>query len=203
MKFILITTVALLISLFAISQVQFNIFAGPQGTAARYTISDVKQKTEMKIGFQAGAGLKVPFENKLYFAPTAFYSMKGYKVTYSLFNALPDIDAKGNNTTFHTFELAFLLQYDFNTSPGHFFIKAGPSLDFQLLGTEKFNLKAGGSVDRKIKFSYSDYARATISASCWWNFAFSTEWMMPAFLSSLDNNSLVSTETVPTRMGRP
>ena len=157
MKFISLTVTTLLITLCASSQVQFNIFAGPQATTANYTIGGTKQETEMKIGFQAGIGMKVPFENKLFFAPAAFYSMKGYKVTYNLFNALPDVNAKDNNTSIHTFELAALLQYDFNTNPNHFFIKAGPSLDFQLIGNEKYNLLTSGSVDRKMKFSYGDY----------------------------------------------
>jgi Outer membrane protein beta-barrel domain len=157
MKFISLTVTTLLIALCASSQVQFNIFAGPQATTANYIIGGTKQETEMKIGFQAGIGLKVPFENKLFFAPAAFYSMKGYKVTYNLFNALPDVNAKDNNTSIHIFELAALLQYDFNTNPNHFFIKAGPSLDFQLIGNEKFNLLTTGSVDRKMKFSYGDY----------------------------------------------
>ncbi len=157
MKFISLTVTTLLIALCASSQVQFNIFAGPQATTANYTIGGTKQETEMKIGFQAGIGMKVPFENKLFFAPAAFYSMKGYKVTYNKFNALPDVNAKDNNTSIHTFELAALLQYDFNTNPNHFFIKAGPSLDFQLIGNEKYNLLTSGSVDRKMKFSYGDY----------------------------------------------
>jgi len=144
-------------NLCAKSQTEFNIFAGAQATTASYRISNVKQETKMKPGFQAGIGMKVPFENQLYFAPAVFYSMKGYKVTYNLFNPLPDVNAKDNNTTIHTFEMAALLQFNFNTSPNHFFIKAGPGLDFQLMGNEKFNLSTGGSVDRKMKFSYGDY----------------------------------------------
>ena len=173
MKFVLVTTATLFISLCASSQVQFNVFAGPQATTVRYVITNVKQETKMKIGFQAGAGMKVPFENKLFFAPAAFYSLKGYKVTYNLFNDLPNIDAKDNNTTIHTFEMAFLLQYDFNTNPDHFFIKAGPSLDFQLTGHEKFNLKAGGAVDRSMKFSYGDYGH--YSASLLVHFGYETD----------------------------
>ena len=157
MKFISLTLITLLTTLCAKSQVQFNIFAGPQATTANYTIGGTKQETEMKIGFQAGIGMKVPFENKLFFAPAAFYSMKGYKVAYNLFNALPDVNAKDNNTSIHTFELAALLQYDFSTEPNHFFIKAGPSLDFQLIGNEKYTLLTNGSVDRKMKFSFGDY----------------------------------------------
>ena len=159
MKFVYLTVTTLLISLCASSQVEFNIFAGLQATTASYHIVNVKQETKMKAGFQAGIGMKVPFENQLYFAPSAFYSMKGYKVTYNMFNALPDVNAKDNNTTIHTFELAALLQFDFNSQPNHFFVKAGPGLDFQLFGKEKYNLLAGGTVDRKMKFSYGDYGR--------------------------------------------
>ena len=159
MKFSIVFIIVIFLSLGASSQLKYNVFAGPQVTTAKYTINSAKQQTDMKIGFQAGVGMKIPFENKLFFAPSAFYSMKGYKVTYSSFNDFPNFDAKDNNTTFHTFELAALLQYDFNTSPNHFFIKAGPSLDFQLFGHEKINLKSGGVIDRKIKFSYGDYGR--------------------------------------------
>jgi hypothetical protein len=147
----------LLITIIASSQVKFDLFAGPQATATHYTILNVKQKNDLKFGFQAGLGLKVPFENKLSFSPAAFYSMKGYKVTLNQPSFPPDSNAKDNNTTIHTFELAALLQYDFNNQPDHFFIKGGPSLDFQLFGKETFNLKAGGSVSRNMKFSYADY----------------------------------------------
>jgi hypothetical protein len=153
MKKIYSLSVTLLITLFAHSQFQFGFFAGPQATGARYTILNQKQKNEIKYGFQAGVGLKVPFENKLFFSPAAFYSLKGYKVTLTQFVYPPDTNAIDNNTTIHTFELAALLQYDFSSSPGHLFIKAGPSLDFHLFGKETYNLKAGGSVNRNMTFS--------------------------------------------------
>lgn len=164
MKFLLIATATLLTSLYANSQVEFNIFAGPQATSAHYTIADVKQNTKIKAGFQAGVGLKVPFEDKLYFAPAAFYSMKGYKVTFNRFVSPPAADAIDNSTTQHTFELAALLQYDFNNSPDHFYIKAGPSLDFQLFGNEKYNQASGSSVDRKMKYGYADYGHYSANA---------------------------------------
>lgn len=157
MKFLLPVSVALLLSLNASSQNQLSVFAGPQATSANYTVQGLKQKTSMKYGFQAGGAMKIPFENKLFFSPTLFYSMKGYKVTFTRFAFPPDLDAKDNNTTIHTFEIAPLLQYDFSNEPGHVFIKAGPSMDLQLIGREKFNLMAGGSVNRKMKFSFGDY----------------------------------------------
>ena len=156
-KFLSLLT-ALAISFIANSQVELGIFAGPQATSAKYFVYNQKQKTEYKFGFQAGVTLKVPFEEKLFFAPAFFYSMKGYKVTFTEFVYPPDSFAKDNNTTIHTVELAALLQFDFGKDPGHAFIKAGPSLDFQLFGNEKYNLIAGGSVDRDMKFSFSgDY----------------------------------------------
>ena len=157
MKFLLPVSVTLLLTFNASSQNQLLVFAGPQATTADYKVEGLKQKTSMKYGFQAGGAIKIPFENKLYFSPSVFYSMKGYKVTFTRFALLPDADAKDNNTTIHTFEIAPMLQYDFSNEPGHAFIKAGPSMDLQLIGREKFNLMAGGSVNRKMKFSFGDY----------------------------------------------
>lgn len=156
MKFFL---TAVFFSLFfhASSQVSWNVFAGPQATSAKYRIQEVKQPTENKIGLQAGVGMKVPFEGNLYFSPGIFYSMKGYKVAFNKSAFPPDITAMDNNTRIHTVETAFLLQLDFTNQPGHTFIKFGPSLDFQLFGREKFNTTNNTTVDRKMKFGYSDY----------------------------------------------
>jgi len=156
MKFILLPVVALFISITASSQYQYGIFGGPQATSTHYTISGNKQSAKMKFGFNLGLGFKIPFEGKLSFSPAAFYSMKGYKVNFSQYSFPPDANATDNNTMIHTFELAGLMQYDFNDQPDHVFIKIGPSLDFQLFGHEKFHT-ATGTVDRNMKFSYGDY----------------------------------------------
>jgi hypothetical protein len=139
------------------SQVEFSIFAGPQATTSQYKANNYRQSTHHKYGFQAGAGLKVPFENHLYFAPSLFYSQKGYKVTFTQFLYPPGADAKDNNTTFHTLETAFLLQYDLSNKAAHTFIRFGPSLDFQLFGHEKFNTMPSGQVDRNMNFGYGAY----------------------------------------------
>jgi hypothetical protein len=139
------------------AQPVFSIFAGPQSTSAKYTVRGYKQSTSNKYGFHLGAVMKVPFDNNLFFAPTAFYSLKGYKVALKQKAFPPDTLAVDDNTTIHTFELGLLLQYDFSKKANHFFIKAGPSLDLQLAGNEKFNLENGSSVDQKMKFSFGDY----------------------------------------------
>lgn len=161
--FVLIISV-LLAHLTACSQVQFNVFGGPQLTSASYAVKSVKQNTSFKTGFQLGAGLKVPFDTRLFFAPAAFYSMKGYKVKYSIGAYPPDSFATDNNTLFHTFELGFLLQYDFSDKPSHWFIKLGPTLDFQLFGNEKFNSTQAGFVDRKLPFGFDKYGHFSANA---------------------------------------
>jgi Outer membrane protein beta-barrel domain len=159
MKLLSVVCTALLISTTVTSQTDLAIFVGPQATSAKYVVAEKDQKTSMKYGFQAGASMKVPFENKLYFAPAAFYSMKGYKVAFTEFAAPPDVTAIDNSTTIHSFELAALLQYDFGNSPSHFFIKGGPTLDFQLFGKEKFATNTGGTVSRNMKWGPADYGR--------------------------------------------
>lgn len=160
--FVLIISCTLLVTATR-AQVQFSFFAGPQVTSAAYTVKGIDQDTKMKYGFHAGISLKVPFEDKLYFAPAAFYSLKGYKVNFNAFAFPPSLMATDNNTTLHTFELAALLQYDFSAAPAHFFVKAGPALDFQLFGKEKFNMLPSGSVERDMNFSYTEYGHFAAS----------------------------------------
>jgi hypothetical protein len=144
-------------------QNQFGIFAGAQTSTAKYTINDTNQPHDYKYGFNAGAGWKIPFDNHLYFSPCAFYSLKGYKVRFNQFIYPPDTLATYNNTTIHTFNLAFLLQFDLGDRPSHFFLRLGPSLDFQLSGKEKFYLKNGGEVQRKMPYGFADYGHYSAS----------------------------------------
>jgi Outer membrane protein beta-barrel domain len=139
------------------AQVDFGVIAGPQMTSAKYTIRSTKQETEGKFGFILGGTMRAQFEGRLYFAPAVFYSMKGYKVALTVPSYPPDSGAVDNDVTLHTFEIAPMLQYNFSEGPGHFFIKAGPSIDIQISGKEKFNTVLGATVDRKMKFSYGDY----------------------------------------------
>ncbi|HRG81540.1 MAG TPA: porin family protein [Chitinophagaceae bacterium] len=146
------------------AQTEFGVFAGGQTTWASYSTPEInlgstKQDTKMKYGFQAGAMAKMQFEGKLYFAPAVFYSMKGYKVNFTRPSFPPDSLATDNDVTVHTFEFAPMLQYNFGEAEGHFFIKAGPSIDLQLFGKEKFNKSSGPAVSRNMKFSYGDYGR--------------------------------------------
>jgi hypothetical protein len=161
---ILFSAITLLLTCSVNSQVQFGIFAGPQVTDVRYKINGKRQESSIKIGVNAGLQMKVPFENKLSFAPSIMYNLRGYKVKFDSPTFPPDSSAVDNNTSFHTIELAFLLQHDFNLEPGHFFIRFGPSLDFALFGNEKFNTNTNGKVDRSMKFGFADYGHYLASA---------------------------------------
>lgn len=163
MKSICLVIAALIINTKSNAQNQVGIFVGPQATQSHYTIDGNKQENELRYGFQAGVMMKVPFEGNIYFNPAVFYSMKGYKVSFTHYAFPPDVNAVDNQTTLHTVEIAPLLQVDLGKKPGHFFIKAGPSIDVQLFGKEKFNLASGGRVERKMKFSFGDYGHFAAS----------------------------------------
>lgn len=164
MKF-LFSAIILLISFSVKSQFQYGVFAGPQVTDVRYTINDKRQKSSMKIGVNLGFQMKVPFDNRLSFAPSVMYNMRGYKIDdFTGIAFPPDSLAANVDTRFHTIEFAFLLQHDFSLENGHFFIRFGPSLDFALFGNEKYTTINNTPVDRKMKFSFSDYGRYLASA---------------------------------------
>lgn len=144
------------------SQVKLAVFGGPQMTTAKYKIEEEKQPVKFKPGFQLGATLKVPFENQLFFAPTMYYSMKGYKVTLKTPSFPPSELAINNETTLHTLELAPLLHFDFSTQPSHFFVKLGPAIDINFSGKERFDTAGGKEpVERSMKFSFTEYGRVT------------------------------------------
>ena len=162
---ILFSAIVLLLSLSVNSQLQYGVFAGPQLTDVRFTIDELKQESSSKIGVNIGFQMKVPFEGRLSFAPSIMYNLRGFKIDNFEGTAFPpDSSAVNVDTRFHTIEVAFLLQHDFNLQPGHFFIRFGPSLDFALFGNEKFTTINNTTVDRKMKFSFSDYGHYLASA---------------------------------------
>jgi Outer membrane protein beta-barrel domain len=163
MKKTLLTAVMAAAVLLCTAQVQYGLFGGPQVTSSKYKVNGKTQPNSQKYGFQTGATLKVPFENHLYFSPAAFYSLKGYKVKFKQRSYFPDSLAVDNNTTIHTFELAVLLQYDFSSQPGHFFVKFGPSIDLQISGKEKFNRSNRTTIDRKMGFGFTKYGHYAAS----------------------------------------
>ena len=178
----------LLLMLFALcagAQVDLVLFAGPQSTVTHYTVKEVKQPASSKIGLMAGAGLKVPFENQLYFFPSVYYSLKGYKVTLNDPAFPPTEFAKNNNTTIHTIEVAPMFQVDLSKKPSHLFVRVGIGVDFAFSGREKFDTVstngATGPVDRAMVFSFGDYGRFSASGNFHLGYESAQRWSVFGF----------------------
>ncbi|HWJ25841.1 MAG TPA: porin family protein [Flavisolibacter sp.] len=153
-------------------------FGGPQMTSAHYTVEGIEQPTRFKPGLMAGAAVKVPFDNNIYFFPAIYYSLKGYKVTLNNPSYPPTELATNNNTTIHTIEIAPLFNIDLSKKPSHFFVRFGPAVDFALYASEQFDTvnvlsNKVGNVNRPMKFDFTAYGRITASANL--HFGFETQ----------------------------
>jgi len=146
------------------SQVRIGVFLGPQATSANYEVMEKEQPTDYKIGGQAGITAKIPVEFQFYFAPSVYYSLKGYKVTLNNPSFPPGEDAQSNNVSIHTIEIAPLFHFDLSKKASHPFIQFGPAIDIAVFGKEEIVLKNGDAVSRDMKFSFGDYGRFTSSA---------------------------------------
>jgi hypothetical protein len=167
---LLISLVIIAMSLKSSAQVQFAYYVGAQATSALYKVNGVKQPTQYKSGYMGGMAAKVEFDNQLYFFPTVFYSMKGYKVTLNMPSTPPSEHAINNDVTVHAIEFAPLFQYDFNRKISHLFVRFGPSVDAIFSGHEKFDARdsIGGkteTIERPMKFAFSEYGRFTTQAN--------------------------------------
>src|SRR5215218_5458213 len=161
----IVCSLIILFSTPGLSQVTYGIFGGPQLTSAKYKVEDVHQPTEFKLGAQLGATMKIPFDNRLYFGPAVYYSMKGYKVKLNKPSFPPAEAAINNEVTLHTLELAPLLHLDFSNQPNHFFVKFGPAIDIAFSGKEKFDTLGGTSpIERPMHFAFTEYGRFTAQA---------------------------------------
>lgn len=201
-KFTLLFLFSVFLILAGNSQVRTHLFAGPQMTTASYKMAGNKQETSFKPGFMAGIGLKVPFDHQLYFAPTIFYSLKGYKATLTDPSSLPDLLAINNDVTVHSVELGFLLHLDLSPAANHLFLRAGPSLDFALFGREKFDKSNGDKVNRPMKFGFGDYGHYLASGLVHFGYETSSFYLMAQYqgtlgsISNLDDGPVIKHRVV-------
>lgn len=163
-KFFISVCIATIISCSSIGQANIFFFGGPQTATASYSIRNTKQSTDYKFGFRAGVGMKVNFDEHLFFSPTLSFSRNGYKVKFDRSASPPDSSAKDNNVTLNQVDIDVHLQYDIGSQPNHFFINAGPTFNVIASGTEKFHLAAGEPISRNMKLGlYSAYGRLLVA----------------------------------------
>ena len=119
MKKTFLTAVMAVAVLVCTAQVQFGLFGGPQVTSSKYIVNGKKQPNTQKYGFQLGGSLKVPFDNKLYFSPAMFYSLKGYKVKFNRSDR-KTIDQKMgfSFTKYGRYAASFITQFGYETKDG-------------------------------------------------------------------------------------
>lgn len=142
---------------------QLTIFAGPQISSAKYTISETDQPTSSKQGFMAGATYKTLIEGPAYFSPMIYFSRKGYKVAFNKPAFPPDSGAVNNSTSINTIQFAPLVQFNFSKKASYLFVRFGPSFDLNLSGKEEFDSTNGKHISRDMVFSFADYSYATTS----------------------------------------
>jgi len=151
------------------AQVQFALFGGAQATTAHYLVRDIKQPTRFKYGTMGGVAVKVEFDNQLYFFPSIFYSLKGYKVILNDSAFPPSEFAMNNNLWVHTVEVAPLLHFDFNKKISHLFVRFGPSVDYGYYGHEIFDAESPSGtkehVYRRMVFAFTEYGHFTAQAN--------------------------------------
>ena len=147
------------------SGAQLTLFGGPQTSTAKYIIRGADQTVDSKTGFNAGVSFKTLFEGPVYFSPLLYYNQKGYKVTFNRPAFPPDSNAKNNDVTVHSIELAPLLQINFSKGVSYGFFRFGPSADFAINGSETFDSLNNKRVSRDMVFSFSDYSYVTLSAN--------------------------------------
>ena len=145
------------------TKAQLSIVGGAQVTSAKYMIREVKQSTESKPGFMAGAAYTTWIEGTVYFSPMLYYSQKGYKASFDRPAFPPDSNAINNDVSVHAIEMAPLIQVNFSKKPSFVFLHFGPAFDFNISGKEQFDTADNQTVSRKMKFSFADYSYATIS----------------------------------------
>lgn len=142
---------------------QFRVFGGAQQGWSRYEIRGAAQKTESRTGFLLGAGFQTLVEGPAYFAPQLSFSQKGFSVAFDRPNNPPDSGAVNNKITLRSLDASPLVQFNLSKGANHLFLRVGPSFEFNLSGTERFDSANGKTVERAMPFSFDRYSYATIS----------------------------------------
>ncbi|RYY88383.1 MAG: PorT family protein [Chitinophagaceae bacterium] len=142
----------------------FGFLAGPQYTNSTYSLRGQQQPTKGKPGGHIGAIARIPFEGRLFFTPSFYYTLKGFSVVLSDTSSNPGIDAVANDLRIHAMELSPLFTIYIGRATDHGpYVQFGPSLDMNFAGREHITLKNGNTVDRSMSFSGQGYSRLTPS----------------------------------------
>ncbi|MBX9784024.1 MAG: PorT family protein [Chitinophagaceae bacterium] len=154
----LISTLFSLLFFIAVIHAQEKILwgakAGYNYSASAFTTT-VDVKTKPVHGGYIGIMMKVPFDNRLFFAPQMDVSYRGMSTDSLQQNQF-------SNVTEFNLRVMPLLQFDF-TNPSEnantVFVQFGPSIGFGLYGRQTKQNSTGTPLKRNLKYGFQDYGR--------------------------------------------
>lgn len=132
-----------------LGKIYYGVKAGYNYVLSAYSAS----KTNAVHGGYAGFMMKVPFDNRLHFAPQIDLSYRGMKA-----DSLPK--KEWSKVTELQVRLMSLLQIDFkhpDKKANTMFAQFGPSLGFGMKGKQVKQDEAGVPASGKLKYGFSDY----------------------------------------------
>lgn len=162
----LILTIAVSI---AAAQVQAQISIAPE-VGVNLANASVNQEspfggtlspsTKMKVGIKAGAFVDIPVAGGFFIQPGAFFSMKGYKSSYSL-SFLGSTASAEYTASLNYVEIPVNLGYRYTIgNAGSIFVTAGPYLGYAISGKVKgesfLNGVSQGKEEEDIDFGSGD-----------------------------------------------
>lgn len=154
----LISTLSLLFFFVYMVHAQDKILWGAKAGynySAAYFKTTVDVKTKPVHGGYLGMMMKVPFDNRLFFAPQIDIAYRGMATDSLQKNQF-------SNVTEFNFRVMPLLQFDF-TKPSEnsntVFIQFGPSIGFGLNGRQTKQDAAGTPIKKTLKYGFQDYGR--------------------------------------------
>lgn len=151
----LLLTACTLLTLSATSQTLGKIYYGIKGgysySLTNYTAAD----TEGAHGGYAGVMMKIPFDNRLFFAPQIDFSYRGMKATTLPANELSEVKEL-------QLRVMPLVQIDFkhpDKNENTMFVMIGPSLGFGLRGNQVKQDQNATPIKGKLKYGFQDYGQ--------------------------------------------
>lgn len=156
MKSVLLTAViCLFISAASFAQTLGKIEYGIKGGYNHVFSTFSAAETEGFSGGYAGAIMKIPFDNRLFFTPQIDFNYRGMKS-----NALP----AGTYSKLSELQVRLMpvVQIDFkhpSKNENTLFVMLGPSLGFGLTGNQTKQDGAGVPVNAKLKYGFQHYGR--------------------------------------------
>ncbi len=154
-SFFLLFTACILFAATTSSQTLGKIYYGMKGGYNYSLASYTAAETTGSHGGYAGIMMKIPFDNRLFFAPQIDFNYRGMKAKTLPANELSKV-------TELQIRVMPVVQIDFkhpDKNENTLFIMLGPSLGFGVAGNQIKQDQNGTPVEGKLKYGFQDYGQ--------------------------------------------